>query len=142
MTSCTTYRARTMIWKIIPVMLIIYLSAATLITGKNSRIFLMYYNQLMHVCMPCVVEFNITTTCIVIFQTKCTHVIASFACCMTDMISLMYSKISPLEKILLIYKAVRVCKLEGRCVNISRIFRYGSCDAWQMGCKLLKVVSS
>lgn len=50
MTLCTTYRARTIVRKIIPVMLMIYLSAATLITEENSRILLIYYNQLMHAC--------------------------------------------------------------------------------------------
>ena len=32
-----------------------------------------------------------------VFQNKCTNVIVSFTCYMTDVVSLMYSKLYPLE---------------------------------------------
>ena len=43
-----------------------------------------FYNILeviypIDVCMTCVIEFNVITTCTMIFQNKCTHIIISFA---------------------------------------------------------------
>lgn len=42
--------------------------------------------------MICVIEFNVTITCMVIFENKYIYVKASFACCTTDMILLVYFK--------------------------------------------------
>ena len=44
--------------------------------------------------MTCVIKFNITTTYIVIFQNKYKHIILLFTYCMTDIVPLMYFKIS------------------------------------------------
>ena len=41
-----------------------------------------------------VIKFNITTTYMVIFQNKYTYIIASFTCCIINMVLLMYSTIS------------------------------------------------
>lgn len=45
--------------------------------------------------ITCAFGFNITTTCIMNFQNKCTHFVAWFTPYMTDIIPLTHSKISP-----------------------------------------------
>ena len=44
--------------------------------------------------MTCEIEFNKFTTCMIVFQNKCTHVITPFACYITNKIPLIYYKIS------------------------------------------------
>lgn len=44
--------------------------------------------------MTHVIESNVTTTYMVIFEDKYTQIIILFTCCMIDIILLMYSKIS------------------------------------------------
>ena len=57
---------------------------------KTSKV-----TQLINICIICVIEFNIITTCMMAFQNKCTQIRASFTYCMIKIVSLKYSKISP-----------------------------------------------
>lgn len=50
----------------------------------------------MNACIVYVIKFNITTTCIRVFQSKYTHIITLFAYYMADIVYIMYSEISPL----------------------------------------------
>ena len=43
--------------------------------------------------MTCVIEFNIITTYMMIFQNKCIYIITSFSLCTIDVISLMYYRV-------------------------------------------------
>lgn len=45
--------------------------------------------------VTCIVKFNVTTICMLIFQNKWTHHIILFVCYMAAIVTLMYSKISP-----------------------------------------------
>lgn len=47
--------------------------------------------------MTYIIEFNITTTHMLVFYYKWTHDIILFADCMVDIVPLMYSKLSPSE---------------------------------------------
>lgn len=45
--------------------------------------------------MTSIIEFNIIITFIIISHNKCTPIITSFVFCITDMIFLMYFRVSP-----------------------------------------------
>lgn len=52
--------------------------------------------QLFDARIICLIKFNVTTTYIIFFQNKFTHVIVLCIYCMVDMILLMYYRISHL----------------------------------------------
>ena len=56
---------------------------ALIIENLVSVKYLQEILQPIDACIMCVIKFNITTTCMTVFQNKCTHVITSFACYMT-----------------------------------------------------------
>lgn len=50
----------------------------------------------MNACIVYLIKFNITITCIIIFQSECTHVIILFVYYIANIIYLTSSKFSPL----------------------------------------------
>ena len=54
-----------------------------------------YVLQPINACIICVIEFNIITTYMMVFQNKRIYIIILFIYYMTDMISLIYSMFSP-----------------------------------------------